>query len=109
VSTLAEMKQYVADLARPSVLYAVGAATAFSIVRISLGDPAGWANGAVLIGAELGGLAVLYGAKALEETRKSGHSAEVEKERAKQSPAPIAALQPAPATPPAERSLEDPA
>lgn len=101
-------KAAMADLARPFALYSVGASTGVAIVRLAwVGDDL--SNGAVFIGAALGGLGVLYGAKAWENAKVGGQAAEVEKERAKATPPPAEALKPASTDsddgelPPAER------
>lgn len=88
-------KVFIADLARPFALYAMGLSSAWATVVISKKVEDG-SDGALVVGAIGITLAAIYAGKAIEETRKSGHSAEVEKVRA-QTP------------PPAERSLEDPA
>lgn len=99
MTDLAALKQHLADLARPSVLYLTGASVAFSTAWLAVkGTDLLAAAGFITAG--FAGVAVLYGAKAAEETRKSGHAAEIEKERAKSSPPPTEALKPADPTPP---------
>lgn len=112
--TRADMiKGFIADLARPATFYAAAISGGYAVFRISAavaeaiatgkGSPEG---GALVLGTILTGVAGIYGLKAVEETRKSGHTAEVEEEPAKASPPPAEALKPAE---PAERSLEGPA
>lgn len=93
--TLDQIKGLLADLARPFALVAVSAATAASILRLSWVG-ADLSGAAVLVTAELGGLAVLFGAKSLENYRIAASNAEVEKVRAQASPPPAEALKPAP-------------
>lgn len=108
------IKGFVADLARPATFYAAAISGGYAVFRISAAVAEAIAagkgsleGGALVLGTILTGVAGIYGLKAVEETRKAGHTAEVEKVRAGQSsPPPAEALKPAE---PAERSLEDPA
>lgn len=105
MSSRAEVvKAFLADLARPFALYVTFGSAAIATVRLA------WAGGdlnsaAIFVGAVLAGGGAIYGAKAAEETRKSGHTAEVEKARAQAAPP----VEPAKPSTSEERSLEDPA
>lgn len=100
--TIEQFRGLVADLARPATFYAAAISGGYAVFRISsavaqsIADGKGsLEGGALVLGTILTGVAGIYGLKAVEETRKSGHSAEVEKERAKASPPPTEALKPA--------------
>lgn len=79
--TLDAAKVFIADLARPFALYAMGLSSAWATVVISKKVEDG-SDGALVVGAIGITLAAIYAGKAIEETRKSGHSAEVEKTKA---------------------------
>lgn len=106
MTDLAAIKQHVADLARPSVLYATGWSVAFSTGWLAV-KGTDLLAAAGFIAAGFAGVGALYGAKAIEETRKSGHTAEIEKKRAEATPPPAAALQTADA--PSTADEPDPA
>jgi hypothetical protein len=92
---LAIVKEFIADLARPFALYAMGFSSAWATVVIAR-KVEGGGDGALVLGAIGVTLVGIYAGKAIEETRKSGHNAEVEKVRAAQSsPPPAQALAPA--------------
>lgn len=75
----------VADLARPWVLYANGTASAFVMVYCVVKPGVDLVAASALVAADGVFVAALYGAKAIEETRKSGHTAEVQKAQAASS------------------------
>jgi hypothetical protein len=84
-----------ADLARPFVLYSLGGSTAYAIVHIAQGgvhlvDSVGF------LGAALAGVSAIYVGKAVEETRKAGHDADVAKAQAQNQPAVVVAPPPDP-------------
>jgi hypothetical protein len=87
------IKTLLADLARPFSIYATSAAGAWAIVDVGSRVQDGQA--AFYVAAVLAGLGGLYFGKSWEVQKVSGHNAEVEKERAKASPPPAAALKPA--------------
>lgn len=94
-----------ADLARPGVLWMSGGSMSFSTGWLAWKGGPDLVAGTGFIVAGWAGVAVLYGAKAVEETFKSGQTASLEKVRAGQVPAPKEALAPAPkAAPPPEAS-----
>lgn len=93
---LDQAKAFIADLARPFAIYATAGAGAYAIVEVSA-RVTGGESGAIYVGAVLAGLGALYGAKAWEVNKTSGHAAEVEKIRAQASPPPANALAAAPA------------
>lgn len=93
------VKGLIADLARPATFYAAAISGGYAVFQISTAVAQAVSEGkgslegaAIVLGTILTGVAGIYGLKAVEETRKSGHSAEVEKERAKASPPPAEAL-----------------
>lgn len=94
--------QKLADLARPFTLYAMGFSGAWATMAVSdkvqNGQDGAWALAAIGVT-----LSALYAGKVLEVSSVSKHTAQVEVERAKQSPPPAEALKPA------TGSLEDPA
>lgn len=101
-----DLKQAVADLARPYTFYSLATASAIAIVKMGWEITDGY-QAAAFAGVVLAGASAIYIGKSFENTRISAHNADVEKERAKASPPPAEALKPA--TPDTERSLEDPA
>lgn len=104
-SRLDLIKAFVADLARPFTLYAMGFSGAWATIVVSAkasnGNDGAWVLGA--IGATV---SALYAGKALEVANVSKHAAEVEKVRATASPPPDTALQPA--APSAPEADDDP-
>lgn len=100
-----KLTKYVSDLARPFTLYVTSSASAYAIAIIAHGGR-DLNAGAVYAGALLFGVGALYWGKAWENQKVSGHNAEVEKERAKQSPPPEKALEPA--APPPETMADGP-
>lgn len=111
--TAAAIKSFIADLARPFSIYAASASGAWATVVIA--DKVTTAEGgALVLGVLAGWGTALYAGKAFENTRIAGHSAEVEKARATNTPPPgTATITAAPdvdvTVRDAERSLEDPA
>lgn len=103
------LSEILADLARPWVLWSGGSSVAVATVACALAPTF---EGAAVLAAAWTGLFGIYWGKANETAKiaiaNAQASADVEKERAKQSPAPVEALKPAEPAPP-ERSLEDPA
>lgn len=102
--SIEQFKSVAAELARPATFYAAAISGGYAVFRISgavaqsIAEGKGsLEGGALVLGTILTGVAGIYGLKAAEETRKSGHTAEVEKERAKASPPPTEALRAAPA------------
>lgn len=100
-----DLKQAIADLARPFAIISTSGAAAWATVTISYRVD-GFENAALYMAAVYAGLAGLYGFKAWENQKATTATAEVEKVRATANPPPAQALAPAP---PEERSLEDPA
>jgi hypothetical protein len=104
MSRLEPIKSFIADLARPFAIYAASVSGLLATVVVA--QKVTTAEGGALV---LGAIGLtwtsLYAGKAIEETRKSGHAAEVEKVRAQASPPSAEALK----APKEERSLEDPA
>jgi len=97
----AEIKTFIADLARPFTLYAMGFSGAWATVIIS-GKVKGGDDGYLVLGAIGLTVSALYAGKALELANISKHTAEVEKVRAQASPPPADALKPAEAAQPVE-------
>lgn len=89
-SRVDQIKGFVADLARPFAIISTSAASAWAIVVIAYKVETG-ESGAIFVGAVLAGLGALYGVKSWENAKAGGHSAEVEKVRAAQSPPPAPA------------------
>jgi hypothetical protein len=108
--TFTELKTFLADLARPWVLWAGGGSASVATVMCAW-EPT--LEGAAVVAAAWGGLFGIYWGKAQETTKiaiaTAQASADVEKERAKGNPPPDKALEPAAEPPAPERSLEDPA
>lgn len=94
--TIDQFKGVVADLARPFSIIATSGAGAWAIVDV--GTRVNEGQAAFYVGAVLAGLGGLYFGKSWELSQTSKHTAEVEKERAKASPPPAAALKPAETT-----------
>lgn len=92
---MTDIKSFLADLARPFTLYAMGFSGAWATVVIAAKVQDGNDGWGVLaaIGATV---SALYAGKALEIANVSKHNAQVEVERAKASPPPEVALAPAP-------------
>jgi Na+/glutamate symporter len=88
------VKDLIADLARPFTLYAMGFSGAWATVIISRKVDDG--NDGALVLAAIGlTVSALYAGKVIETYKVAASNAEVEKERAKGSPPPDRALQPA--------------
>ena len=88
-----DLKAAIADLARPYTFYSLATASAAAIVKMAWGITDGY-QAATFAGVVLAGASAIYIGKSFENTRISGHNAEVEKERAKASPPPAEALKP---------------
>lgn len=81
------VKAFIADLARPFSIYAASLSGAWATITVA--DKVTTAEGgALVLGVLAGWGTALYAGKAIENTRISGHSAEVEKIRAQASPPP---------------------
>lgn len=78
------VKAFIADLARPYAVYAVGTATSIAIVRLA------WiitgSEAAVYIGAVGIIILGLYGAKVYENTKAAKHDAEIKVAQAQAAP-----------------------
>lgn len=95
---MSAIKDFIADLARPFTLYAMGFSGAWATVVISRKVADG--NDGALVLAAIGlTVTALYAGKVIETFRVAASNAEVEKERAKASPPPAEALKPAEAAP----------
>lgn len=94
--TFDQFKTFLADLARPWVLWAGGASASVATVMCSR-EPT--LEGAAVVAAAWGGVFGIYWGKAQETTKiaiaTAQASADVEKERAKATPPPAQALAPA--------------
>lgn len=113
MSRLEEVKVFIADLARPFAIYAASLSGFWATIVVA-GKVSTAEGGALVLGAIGLTWTALYAGKAIEETRKSGHAAEVEKAKAQATPPPgTAQITAAPdvdvSVREAERSLEDPA
>lgn len=109
---MTDLRQIIADLARPFSIIATSLSAAVVPVIVvwrTTPDRLDLSAAAILVGALYAGVAGLYWGRAWENQKVSGHTAEVEKERAKASPPPPEALRPAPPPRDEERSLEEPA
>ncbi len=85
------IKLLLADLARPFAIYSTSFAASWATVEVARKVTNG-GDGAMLLTAVYGGVAALFIGKAFELTRIAGHSADVEKERAKAYAPPVNAL-----------------
>lgn len=97
--TLDQLKQFLADLARPWVLWA-GGGSASAATLMCARNPT--LEGAAVVTAAWAGVFGIYWGKAWEERGKAGVAGEVEKVRAQAVAPPAEALKPAPEEPPAE-------
>lgn len=87
------VKAFIADLARPFTLYAMGFSGAWATVVISRKVTDG-NDGAFVLGAIGLTVTALYAGKVVETFRVAASNAEVEKVRAKATPPPTEALKP---------------
>lgn len=100
---MADVKDWIADLARPFSIYAASLSGAWATVVVA--QKVTTAEGGAMVLAVLAGWGTaLYAGKVYEVASANRQSAEVEKIRAQQTPPPAVALAPAPTG-----SLEDPA
>lgn len=91
-------KQFIADLARPfSIIVTSASAAVVPVIVVARMAPDRFdlIGAAAFVGALYAGVAGLYWGKAIEETRKAGQAAEVEKVRAQAVAPPAEALKPA--------------
>lgn len=92
--TFTDVKTFIADLARPFTLYAMGFSGAWATVVISRQVEDG-TDGALVLGAIGLTVTALYAGKVIENYRVAASNAEVEKVRAQGNPPPAEALKPA--------------
>lgn len=71
------LAQWIGHIARPFCLIAASGSAAFATVTIPFRPGMTLTEGAIYIGAAWGGVAALYGAKALEERGKAASYAEM--------------------------------
>ena len=71
------IKTFIADIARPYSIISLSTASAAAVVIIAH-KVDGFEGAALFIGAAMGGVAALYGAKAAENSQTAKHAANVE-------------------------------
>ena len=81
------VKAFIADLARPFAIYAASISGFWATVVVARAVTTA-EGGALVLGAIGLTWTALYAGKAIEETRKSGHIAEVEKAKVSATPPP---------------------
>lgn len=82
---LERAKIFLADLARPFSIYAASVSGAWATIVIA-GKVTTAEGGALVLGVLAGWGTALYAGKAIENTRLSGHAADVEKARVSATP-----------------------
>lgn len=91
---MADVKTWIADLARPYTFYSLATASAISIVKMAWGIADGY-QAAALAGVVLTGASAIYIGKSAEIASIAKHTTELEKVRAQATPPPATALAPA--------------
>ncbi len=81
------VKAFIADLARPFSIYAASISGAWATIVIA-GKVTSAEGGALVLGVLATWGTALYAGKAIENTRIAGHTADVEKEKARSTPPP---------------------